>query len=107
MLLNLYKSLIRPVLEYGNTVWGPHFVLDQRAIERVQIKDVLPSLLLGFVIAIGYTESLHSLNLPSLYYRKTRGDMIILYRMLHVDDNFTVDVSVFYITHKRSQFQDI
>ena len=40
-------------------------------------------------------EHLHSLNLPSLHYRRTRGDMIILYRMLH--DNFNVDVSQFFI----------
>ena len=28
MLLQLYKSFVRPILEYGNTVWGPMFVLD-------------------------------------------------------------------------------
>ena len=30
-----YKSMVRPHLEYGNTVWSPHFKLDQQAIEKV------------------------------------------------------------------------
>ncbi len=32
----LYKSIIRPRLEYGNLIWGPHYKLDQQAGERVQ-----------------------------------------------------------------------
>ena len=26
MILRLYKSLIRPVIEYGNIIWGPFYV---------------------------------------------------------------------------------
>ena len=32
----LFKAKVRPHLEYGNVVRGPHFKLDQQAIERVQ-----------------------------------------------------------------------
>ena len=32
----LYKSLVRPHLEYGNVVWGPYFKEDVKAVERVQ-----------------------------------------------------------------------
>ena len=31
MMLCLYKSLIRPVIEYGIIIWGPHYVIDQQA----------------------------------------------------------------------------
>ena len=29
-------SLVRPHLECANTVWGPHYKIDQQKIERVQ-----------------------------------------------------------------------
>ena len=32
----LYKSLVRPHLEYGNVVWGPLFQEDIKAVEKVQ-----------------------------------------------------------------------
>ena len=32
----LYKSLVRPHLEYANVVWGPYYKEDIKAIERVQ-----------------------------------------------------------------------
>ena len=35
-MLCLYKSLIRPIIEYGNVIWGPHYVIDQQAIEKIQ-----------------------------------------------------------------------
>ena len=36
VLLQLCKSMVRPILEYGNVICGPHYVLDQRKLEGVQ-----------------------------------------------------------------------
>jgi len=33
MILCLYKSLIQPVIEYGNIIWGLYYIMDQQAIE--------------------------------------------------------------------------
>ena len=46
VLLRLYKSMVRPILEYGNVIWGPHYVLDQRKLEGVQQRatKLVPSL---------------------------------------------------------------
>ena len=28
--------MVRPILEYGNVIWGPYYVLDQHKLESVQ-----------------------------------------------------------------------
>jgi len=28
MSIILYKTLVRPIIEYGNSVWGPYYILD-------------------------------------------------------------------------------
>ena len=75
-LLLLYKSLICPVLQYGNVVWGPRFKLDQQALENVQRRATK---LVPFLYNYPYNKILHTLDLPSLYYRSRRGDMIATY----------------------------
>ena len=46
VLLRLYKLMVRPILEYGNAIWGPHYVLDQCKLESVQLRatKLVPSL---------------------------------------------------------------
>lgn len=36
VILQCYMTLVRSLLEYGNIVWYPRFVLDQRRVESVQ-----------------------------------------------------------------------
>ena len=36
MVTRLFKSLIRPIFEYSNLLWGPFYSTDQQAIEGVQ-----------------------------------------------------------------------
>ena len=47
VLLQLYKSVVRPILEYGNhdVIWGPYYVLDQCKLEGVQrrVTKLVPS----------------------------------------------------------------
>ena len=76
----LFKTLVRPHLEYGNIVWGPFNRTDQKLVERVQRRATkkIPELR-----DLPYTERLQALKLPSLYYRRRRGDMIAMYQMLH------------------------
>lgn len=76
----LFKSLVRPHLEYGNLVWGPFNRADQRAVERVQRRATR---LVADIRHLEYQERLRVLKLPSLYYRRRRGDMIHVYQMLH------------------------
>ena len=87
----LFKSLVRPHLEYGNLVWGPFNRADQRAVERVQRRATR---LVTSIRHREYQARLHLLQLPSLYYRRRRGDMIHLYQMLH--GGVDVDASVMF-----------
>jgi len=36
ILLSLYKSLVRPHLEYCTPMWSPHYAIDNHMLEKVQ-----------------------------------------------------------------------
>ena len=36
----LYKTLVWPILEYANAVWGPHYIMDQKLLEKRATKLV-------------------------------------------------------------------
>ena len=76
----LFKTLIRPHLEYANVVWGPSFRGDQKLLERVQRRA---SKLVPAIRSKPYQERLRELGLPSLSFRRIRGDMITIYQILH------------------------
>lgn len=80
MLPLLYKAMVRPVLEYGNIIWGPFSKLDQKKVERVQRRATR---LVESLRALPYQERLRALRLPSLYHRRRRGDMVAVYQLLH------------------------
>ena len=91
MLTKLFTAFVRPTLEYSNAVWGPFFVLDQRKVKKVQrgATRLLPSLR-----DKPYEERLAALQLPSLAYRRHRGDMILLYKIIN---NTSIQIFPLYI----------
>ena len=72
-------SLVSPHLEYANTVWGPHYKMDQQKIERVQRRATK---LIEDIKILSYEERLCNLNMPSLQHRRLRGDMIDIYKIV-------------------------
>ena len=75
----LYKAMVWPVLEYGNVIWGPHYKMGMRSIESVQRRatKLIPEL-----HDKSYEERLQQLSLPSLVYRRRRGDIIVMYKIM-------------------------
>ena len=63
VLLQLYKSVVRPILEYGNVIWGHHYVLDQHKLEGVQW---CATKLTSSLKDESYIDRLTSLNLPCI-----------------------------------------
>ena len=79
VMVKLYKTLVRPIIEYNNVLWGPFYVLDNQKIERIQRKAtrIIPS-----ISHLSYHNRLRHLNLPSLQHHRRRGDLIYLYQIL-------------------------
>ena len=86
----LYAAFVRPHLEYGQSAWSPHLVRHQKKIEDVQIRATKLVENLG---KLTYRERLERLNLPSLQFRRLRGDMIELYKHFNTYDKDTLSPS--------------
>ena len=80
VLVPLYISKVRPLLEYGNVVWCPYKKKDIKVIEKVQ--QHFTKYITG-MYKLSYSERLFRLKLPSLEYRRIRGDFIETYKILH------------------------
>ena len=76
----LFISLIRPHLEYCVTVWYPLLKKDEDLIENVlrRASKMLPRL-----SNLTYEERLAKIEIPSMKYRRMRGDMIMVYKVLN------------------------
>ena len=69
----LYKCLVRSHLEYANTVWNPYRISLVDDIEKVQKRATK---MVRGCKNMTYKERLIYLQLPTLKYRRLRGDMI-------------------------------
>ena len=90
----LYKSLVRPVMEYANVVWGPNYIGDCQMLEKVQRRATkcIPEL-----FNLEYDDRLSALNLPSLSYRRHHADMLMVYNILH--GNVSLQSEMFFINN--------
>lgn len=77
-MLKLYKSLVRPHLEYAVQAWNPYLKGDIDMIEKVQRRFTRMILELQ---QLTYEERLSSLT--TLFVRRLRGDLIEVYKILN------------------------
>ena len=75
---NMYKTFIRPHLEYCVQVWSPVYAGDTTAIEKVQNRFTR---LLPQSSAMAHDERNKLLNITSHEVRRLRGDLIYTYKM--------------------------
>ena len=78
--LNLYKSIVRPHVEYATPIWSPLYKKDKIIIENIQRRatKLVPS-----CKNLSYPERLRKLGLLTLEYRRVRADLIQVYKILN------------------------
>ena len=78
-LSSLYKSLVRPHLDYCSSVWNPYLIKDKFLLERVQHRftRMFPDLR-----KLPYEQRLSHLRLWTLEERRSRADLIEVYKMI-------------------------
>ena len=72
--------MVRPHLEYANQVWAPLWKKDIKLIENVQRRATR---MVPGMKEKNYEERLRELKLPTLAYRRRRGDMIEMYKIMN------------------------
>ena len=76
----LYKSLVRCHLEYANSVWAPFRKSQIHDLEKVQRRATK---LVYECKNMSYEERLKFLKLPTLVYRRHRGDVIEIFKIIN------------------------
>ena len=84
IILPLYKSLVRPHLEYAVQFWCPYYQKDIDLMERVQRRATK---LIPDMRNIPYEDRLKRLNLFSLETSRLRGELIQVFKILHGYDD--------------------
>ena len=79
----LYTTLVRPHLEYAQAVWSP---ISQKLVDMLENVQKRATKLIDGYANLDYEERLRRLDLPTLVYRRARGDMIEVYKHFHAYD---------------------
>jgi len=88
VLLCLYKTLVRPHLEYCTQIWSPHYSRDKQLLEKVQHR--FTRMVPGMKV-LPYKERLRQLGLWTIEERRNRADLIEMFKMLKGKSSPTFD----------------
>ena len=80
LIIPLYKSIVRPHLEYCIQAWRPHLKKDIDKLERVQRRatKLIPELRI-----LSYEDRVQQCKLTTLETRRVRGDQIEVFKITH------------------------
>ncbi len=95
-MLQLYKPLVRSRLEYGVEIWSPNL---KRPIKEVEAVRRRATRMIPSIKDLPYKERLRKLKLPTLVYRRKRGEMIQTYKYMHGQYDSDTD-KIFKRTHE-------
>lgn len=83
VLLHLFKTYVRPKLEFNTCVWSPFLKKDIIRIESVQRHFTRSVFLKCGLPLLSYSKRLKKLNLKSLEERRLFFDLILVYKIVH------------------------
>ena len=75
----LYIAFVRPHLEYAVQFWSPNYIKDQNSLERVQRRATKH---IPVLRNLTYEERLKQLDMFPHHKRRTRGDLIEVFKIL-------------------------
>jgi len=78
ILLNLYKTLVRPHLEYRSPAWSPHYQKDKQLLEKVQHRFTR---LFPYLRNMCYHDRLRRLGLWTLQEHHNRADLLEVFKL--------------------------
>ena len=73
---NVYKAMVRPIMEYSSMIWDPH------TLESVQ-KHAARMCFKNYSRLSSITSMLANLNLSTLQERRNRAKLQMLYKVIH------------------------
>ena len=88
-IIPLYKSLVRPHLEYCCQVWSPHHNKDIKLLEGVQRWVTRCGMK-----SLSYADRIKNLGLTSPENRRIRSDLIETYKI--INGYYNIDASLFF-----------
>jgi hypothetical protein len=95
--LPIYKSLVRPILEYCSSIWFPIHKNEINEIEKIQKRATK---LVYEIKNKSYSERLKYLQLDTLHFRRLRNDIIQTFRIIKGIDK--VSISDFFTLNNHS-----
>lgn len=98
MVSKLFKTYVRPKIEYACSVWSPYFVKDVEILERVQRRMTKIS---DETRHLSYPERLELFQISSLKERRERGDMIQVFKTLSGYYSPLIELSLFHLNEGR------
>jgi len=98
--LQLYKAIVRPVVEYCSVITNPVFKRDEDRLEKVQRRATK---LVSGMADLPYEDRLRQLKLQSLKHRRRRTDVLQIYRIINGIDRVEASHMLIQVTDSRTR----
>ena len=89
--IQLYKTYIRPKLEFNTTIWSPFLLKDINKLESIQRKFTKFAFKKCSIPFENYKSRLYMINMLSLKSRRIFFDLILMYKIINNISDLTFD----------------